>query len=118
MSYDNHIINLNKDKKLEVGDFVKVLIDYSLFTGTVLKVNKKSISVSVNQSFGCLAFKKNFKYEKVLKFGTNAVLVWELWKGKNGRGGYRLDTIMYQDQSEPVENIKPSTYIYENDFPN
>ena len=107
---------MNQAKTFSVGDDVKVLIDYSLCSGKVIKVNPKGIKVHVVASFGCMDYVGSFKYEKVFKFGTNAVLVWERWKGKNGRGGYRVDTILYPELVREIETIRPSVYLYEDTF--
>ena len=116
MSYEEHIVLMNKEKAFSVGDDVKVLIDYSLCSGRVSKVNPKGIKVFVMDSLGCIVYESNFKYEKVIKLGTNGVLVWETWKGRNGRGGYRFDTIMYPHLAHKVEDIRGTTYLYETDF--
>jgi len=116
MSYEEHIVLMNKDKALSVGDDVKVLIDYSLCSGKVVKVNPKGIKVLVAASGGCVQYLGNFKYEKVCKVDTKAVLVWERWKGKNGRGGYRLDTIMYPELAQSVSDIRGMAYLYEDNF--
>jgi hypothetical protein len=116
MIYQEHIVLINKGKSLSVGDDVKVLIDYSLCSGKVSKVNPKGIKVFVMDSLGCIAYESNFKYEKVIKLGTEGVLVWETWKGRNGRGGYRFDTVMYPDLAQKVENIRGNTYLYETAF--
>ena len=116
MLYEEHIKQIIETKTLSIGDDVKVLIDYSLCSGTVLKVNPKGIKVHIAAVFGCVDYVSSFKPEKVFKFGTQAVIVWELWKGKNGRGGYRVDTLLYTDLARPIEIIKPSVYLYEDSF--
>ena len=73
--YDEHIVLINKAKTFTVGDDVIVLIDYSLCLGKVVKVNPKGIKVLVAASGGCIQYLGNFKYEKVCKVDTKAVLV-------------------------------------------
>lgn len=116
MSYDEHIAVMTETKMLSVGDKVKVLIDYSLHSGTILKINQKSIKVQLFAEQWRPKRIGNFKREKVFKYGTLAVLVWELWKGKNGRGSYRIDTQMYTDLAKPIEEIPASSYLYEDTF--
>ncbi len=116
MLYEEHIKQIIETKTLSIGDDVKVLIDYSLCSGTVVKVNPKGIKVHIAAGFGCVDYVSSFKPEKVFKIGTLAVLVWELWKGKNGRGGYRVDTLMYSELARPIETIKSSVYLYEDSF--
>lgn len=116
MDYESHILELSRNKVINVQDEVVVLVDYSLVRGIVLKTNPKSIKVKLYAQSGLNAYEKSCKPEKVLKVGHPAVLVWECWKGVNGRGGYRLDTIMYEDLWKPVEMIRPSTYLCETEF--
>ena len=116
MQYTDHIAKLSQSKNFVVGDEVVVLVDYSLISGVVLKVNPKGIKVSVSASFGCYAYIRSFPYHKVVNKGCLTALVWELWKGKNGRGGYRLETILYPDLLMPVESIKASHYLEEESF--
>jgi hypothetical protein len=116
MIYEEHIVLINKGKSLSVGDDVKVLIDYSLCAGKVSKVNPKGVKVFVMDALGCIVYESNFKYEKVIKLGTKGVLVWETWKGRNGRGGYRFDTVMYPQLARNVEDIRGNTYLYETAF--
>ena len=116
MDYQKHMLDLACNKTFSVGDEVFVLIDYSLVSGFILKVNDKSIKIKLNASFGVNSYEKNCKPEKVVRKGDYAVLVWECWKGVNGRGGYRLDTIMYPDLQKPVDKIRPNTYLNESEF--
>jgi len=116
MLYDEHITLMNQAKTFSVGANVKVLIDYSLCSGIVLKVNPKGIKVHVAAHLGCVDYVSSFKPEKVFKFGTVAVLVWEQWKGKNGRGSYRVETVMYPELARSIETIRSSVYLYEDAF--
>jgi hypothetical protein len=95
---------------LNFCDKVIVLDEYRLYRGLVIRVNKKSINVSVN------GVSKLYKYCKVLKYGTKAVLVWESWKGTNGRGSYRIETILYQALAINIEDIRPCCYLHEDNL--
>ncbi len=117
MNYNEYLAYLNSiNPKLVEGDNIVYLMEYTLLRGIVLKVNKKSIKVKIPETIPFREQIKNVPFEKVLKQGTPAVLVWEMWKGVNGRGGYRLDTYLYKDKQIPVEKIPPSSYIYEKEF--
>lgn len=71
------------------------LCEYDLIPVTVVKRNTKSIKVSIPAHKGCIAHEKNISFEKFIDDTTPFVVVWELWKGRNGRGGYRIDTTCY-----------------------
>lgn len=117
MNYSEYLDYLNSiNPKITEGDNIVYLLEYTLFKGVALKVNKKSIKVKIPPSFWFKEQIKNVPFEKVLKQGTPAVLVWEMWKGTNGRGGYRLDTYLYKDKQILVEKIPPISYIYEESF--
>lgn len=116
MDYCKHIQLLNESKTFNIGDSVIVLEDYMLFSGVVLKVNPKSVKVKVFADRGLIKHTQLYKPEKILTYGTPAVLVWETWKGTNGRGAYRLETKLYAECFRKVECIPRSRYLYENSF--
>lgn len=70
-----------------------ILIEYRIFRAKVLKENKKTYTVSL-PSVGTRRISK----EKYVSKDTPFCLVWERWKGVNGRGGYRLETVKYPDK--------------------
>lgn len=34
------------------------------------------------------------------------VIVWEMWRGRNGRGGYRVEREMYKDRARPAQEVR------------
>ena len=116
MDYSQHIKLLNDSKTFNVGDSVIVLEDYMLFSGVVLKVNPKSVKIKVFADRRLIEHTQLYKPEKILTYGTPSVLVWETWKGTNGRGAYRLETKIYTECFKKVESIPRSRYLYETGF--
>lgn len=102
-------------RKLRVNDRVVVLVEYCLYHGVVLKVNSKTVKVSIpsGQSFCQAAYEKNFALAKVAHEDEPIAVIWELWKGVNGRGGYRLDRDMYPDRLMPAKTWPWQRYVYE-----
>lgn len=70
-----------------------ILIEYHIFKAKVLKENKKTYTVSLPTENETRRVPK----DKYVSKATPFCLVWERWKGVNGRGGYRLETKLYQD---------------------
>lgn len=108
----------NHAENLSPGDKIYILKEYNIYSGKVIKVNPKGIKVDIPAQKGMIAYQQSMPYEKVLKAGTPAALIWEQWKGSNGRGGYRFETIMYPETLIPVEKIPHQRYLYEKDFGN
>ena len=122
INYDDHIISqinsLNYANNLETGDKVYIFKEYTIFHGIVIKANPKSVKVKIPAQSYYIEHVMSVPYNKILKAGTLAVLVWETWKGKNGRGGYRFETDLYSKILLPVENIPHKKYLCESVFGN
>lgn len=80
-----------------VGQTIYFLSNYRLLKGTVEKVNLKTLRI---KSF---SFTKNIDYSKVIDSNESIAIIWEMWKGVNGRGGYRVERELY-----PNERTLPS----------
>lgn len=86
-------------KDLKAGDDVYVLVEYNLCKAIFIKLNKKSVKVKYQyQDFATNEIKFREVYEPIDKSAhpeEKIAVVWEMWRGTNGRGGYRLDKTMY-----------------------
>lgn len=89
---------------LNVNDPVRCLIDYTLYFAIVLKTNSKSVKLLIDLP-SSLPYEKNMPYDKVAHIDENICVVWETWKGRNGRGGYRLERKAYPEHSLPAGYI-------------
>lgn len=69
-----------------------ILVEYHIFRAKVLKENKKTYTVSLEGET------RRVPKHKYVSKDTPFCLVWEMWKGVNGRGGYRLETERYTDK--------------------
>lgn len=69
-----------------------VLLEYELFKAKVLKENKKTFTVFTDGE------QRRIAKEKYVPKDIPFCVVWERWKGVNGRGGYRLETNKYPAQ--------------------
>lgn len=43
--------------------------------------------------------------EKCAKVDESVCIVWETWKGKNGRGGYRIERELYPNDRVPAQFV-------------
>jgi hypothetical protein len=73
------------------------LLEYSLIPATVVKINKKSLKIKTQPAWGLISFEKNISPNKFIEANVPFCVVWELWKGKNGRGAYRIETELYPE---------------------
>ena len=68
-----------------------VLLDYELFKAKLIRENKKTFTVFTDGD------KKHIVKDKYVSRNVPFCVVWERWKGVNGRGAYRLDTKKYYE---------------------
>lgn len=87
-----------------VGQEAKVLIEYTLFKCVVKSIGRKRIKVTF-QIPGCNPGEKFVYPEKLASLDENVVLVWEQWKGVNGRGAYRIERVLYPEYHRPAGTI-------------
>lgn len=105
------------------GQKVFVLREYSLYPGTIsstLRANSKTVSVLVEG----YSHPISVPVDKVVDENTSICIVWEQWKGKNGRGGYRLEKNLYPNVRLPAIKYfanhgpwsRSMRYVYESVF--
>jgi hypothetical protein len=75
------------------------LSDYNWVQGTLVKENKKSFKIAYNGQ------KINVPKEKCALPNEKVCVVWETWKGRNGRGGYRVEREKYPQYRIPANMI-------------
>ena len=102
-------------KRLEPGDTIYLQNDQLIQKGIVVKISEKSVKVNMDEGI----FKnseKNFPYTKIVKEGDHVVLVWEAWRGLQGRGGYRWEREAYENIRIAVEKIPLKAVVCEESF--
>lgn len=77
------------------GDTVKALMEYNFEVGLVVSVGRKNLKLNVG------GYETAVAKEKCATLNESVAVVWETWRGNNGRGGYRLERSMY-----PAERVK------------
>lgn len=81
------------------------LSDYNWEKGILVSEGKKNFKIQTPAS-GC--FSETTSYvpkEKCAMPGELVCVVWETWKGKNGRGGYRVERELYPESRVPAEQV-------------
>lgn len=102
-------------KDYEVGEQVLVRLEYRLESATVVKVGRTRLLVRM---FGYeQEYAKTVELYRVAKLDEEVALVWELWKGTNGRGGYRIEREMYPEKRKPAKYINlPNDMLWEESY--
>ena len=100
--------------KFNPGDKVYVLYDYTLESATVVSARgEKTVLVEFDYPAG---YRMRAKREKVAAPNESIAVVWERWKGVNGRGGYRLEREMYADKQTLAKDWHWKGYLWENEL--
>lgn len=100
-----------------IGDNVSVLIDYDFIHNCkVLKVNKKTLKVKIPPFCGCIEYTKNFSYDKVANEDEMICIVWEMYKGINGRGAYRIERNLYPNFQTLASKWPFQKWIWEKEY--
>lgn len=94
------------------GDTVYVLNDYRMYAGTLVKINKTTASVDYDLGRVCRE-----PLAKVAGADELMCVVWEMWKGRNGRGGYRIERTRYPERHKPARCYHPSDRVWEREKP-
>jgi hypothetical protein len=99
---------------LQKGDTVWVLSDYDWVKAVVQTTPMASSKTVVvgDVPYYSPGYTFRVSLDKIATSSEMICIVWEQWKGKNGRGGYRLDKTMYPQYHVPVTKVGPS---YRND---
>jgi len=103
-----------KEKFLKyIGQKIYYLSDYNWSSGELLKVNKKNLQIDTTNMFGTSGGIKNIPIEKCATPEELVCVVWERWKGVNGRGGYRVERTLYNSFRVPANKVYYQAYNYD-----
>lgn len=81
------------------GDRVRALMDYNFESGVVVSVGPKNLKIHFHDCDGVVA------KEKCATLTESVAVVWEVWRGGNGRGGYRLERSMFASDRVPAVQV-------------
>jgi hypothetical protein len=100
-------------KQLQVGDNVYVQSEYNMCKGKVVKINPKSVKITVAAHGFHIEFTRGFLFHKVAHEDESIAPIWESYKGVNGRGGYRIEREAYPEHRKPTNQWKWQEYLWE-----
>jgi hypothetical protein len=86
-----------------MGDDIYFMCDYNWERGEILSEGKKNFKVLCNWGNGKKAV--YIPKEKCAYPTEEVCVVWETWKGKNGRGGYRVERELYPTDRVPATQV-------------
>jgi hypothetical protein len=85
------------------------LTEYNWERGELVRECKKNLVIRENiiSSVGHLTTREiRVAKEKCARPGESVCVVWERWRGVNGRGGYRVEREMYPELRVPAEQVR------------
>lgn len=97
------------------GDLVYFLSDYDLMHGTVESIGPKKVKIKAQQ-FGPGTYITSVPFDKVAEPDESIAVVWETWKGVNGRGGYRLERELYPEYRRSAKKWPFQTNVHEDHY--
>ncbi len=71
------------------------LSEYNWLQGNLLKTNKATFKIEVSNNDGT-SHTRLVRKEKCAFPEERVCVVWETWRGCNGRGGYRVEKFFYR----------------------
>lgn len=91
----------------QVGDVVKVLCDYNWESGKIVAIGPKNLKVAIRPGgTGIMPHTKPVLPEKCALPEERVCVVWEAWRGSNGRGGYRVERELYPKFRIPAGTVE------------
>jgi hypothetical protein len=83
---------------MKTGDQVFYLTEYNWHLAEVVKVNRVNIRIRDR----IYNVERDIKPEKIAQPDESVCVVWECWKGKNGRGSHRVERTLYPESRIPA----------------
>ena len=75
------------------------LRDYNWECGERLPSKGKKVKIQLHSTI------EYVEPDKCAEPDDLVVIVWEMWRGRNGRGGYRIEREMYKDHARPAREV-------------
>jgi len=101
---------------LKKGDLIYFLEGYELVRGTVESIGPKNVKINGEQYFGSGTYTTSKPFDKVAEPNESIAVVWETWKGVNGRGGYRIERELYSNRRTPAKNWPYQALVWEEHY--
>jgi hypothetical protein len=88
---------------MQPGDTIYFLSEYNWEIGTLVSIGRVNYKLEYN--FCGKLVTLLVKKEKAAFPDESVAVVWECWKGRNGRGAYRVERELYPQFRIPAKNI-------------
>lgn len=86
---------------IKVGDDIRYLDEYRFRDGKVLSVGPKNHKIV--DTYSQVVIRR--PHEKCAALDESVAVIWEMWRGVNGRGGYRIERENYSHIRKPAKLI-------------
>jgi len=86
---------------MKIGDKVYYLTEYNWHPAEIVKVGR--VNYRIKDSYG--NHELVVKPEKIAALDESVCVVWETWKGRNGRGAHRVEREMYPQHRLPANQV-------------
>ena len=86
------------------GDKIYFLLDYNWNEGILISEGPKNFKIYVD----ICGFQPHTRYvpkDRCARPGEKVCVVWEKWRGTNGRGGYRVERKLYPQHRVASEDV-------------
>ena len=80
------------------------LSEYDWMAGELLNFGQKNYKIHIPANGCYLAQTKYVPKEKCAMPDEHVCIVWEQWKGKNGRGGYRVEKERSEEHTSELQS--------------
>lgn len=88
-------------RDLKPGDYILCLLEYDFMIYEFVECYRKSVRVKYTWDH----VERKFPVEKCAHPDELIVCVQERWKGRNGRGGYRIERELYPELRVPAYKV-------------
>jgi hypothetical protein len=92
------------DPEKFINNQVYFLSEYNWYNGTLVGKGPKNFRIYINLP-GFKPHTRSVSRDKCALPGENVCVVWEKWRGTNGRGGYRVERELYSNLRVPAEQV-------------
>lgn len=81
------------------------LDDYNWEKGEIISVGPKRYKIKMPATSITAEWTRRVPKEKCAMPDEEVCVVWETWRGTNGRGGYRVERVLYPGQRVPAKMV-------------
>ena len=86
-------------------DSIYFLSDYNWECGTIVGGGTKNYKIHTPANGFYSEWTRSVAKDKCAQPSESVCVVWETWRGKNGRGGYRVERELYPQHRVPAEKV-------------